>query len=61
MTAVSPETASKQSLEPRLGVLAHRLAALLVRIRTTAGEDFQATMARAIDEAFAGIAREYRR
>ena len=61
MTAVSPETVSKQSLEPRLGVLAHRLAALLVRIRSTAGEDFQATMARAIDEAFAGIAREYRR
>lgn len=60
MTAVSPETVSKQSLEPRLGVLAHRLAALLVRIRSTAGEDFQATMARAIDEAFAGIARESR-
>ncbi|RPH70626.1 MAG: hypothetical protein EHM78_10590 [Myxococcaceae bacterium] len=61
MTAVSPETVSKQSLEPRLEVLARRLTALLVRIRSTAGEDFQATMARAIDEAFAGIAREYRR
>ncbi|HZJ54611.1 MAG TPA: hypothetical protein VFD38_10775 [Myxococcaceae bacterium] len=61
MTAVSPETISKQDLEPRPGVLARRLTALLVRLRSTAGEDMQATIARAIDEAFAGIAREYRR
>jgi len=60
MTAVSSEAVSKQTFHPRLGVLAGRLAALLVRIRNTAGEDLQATVARAIDEAFAGIAREYR-
>ncbi len=61
MTAVTSETVSKQNVEPRLGVLARRLAALLVRVRSSAGEDLQATMARAIDQAFAGIAREYRR
>jgi len=32
-----------------------------VRIRSAAGEDLQTTIARAIDEAFAGIAREFRR
>jgi len=61
MTAVSSETVSKQNVEPRLAVLARRLAALLVQVRSSAGEDLQATMARAIDQAFAGIAREYRR
>ena len=60
MTAVSSEAVSKQNIEPCLGVMA-RLAALLVRIRSTAGEDLHATMARASDQAFAGIAREYRR
>ena len=60
MTAVTPETVSEQTSEPRPGALARRLAALLVRIRTTAGEDFQSTIARAIDDAFAGIHREMR-
>jgi hypothetical protein len=59
MTAVTSETVSEQTLEPRPGTFA-RLAALLVRIRATAGEDLQATIARAIDEAFAGIHREMR-
>ncbi|HET9036850.1 MAG TPA: hypothetical protein VFN45_11615 [Myxococcaceae bacterium] len=58
---MSSETVSKQNVEPRLAVLARRLAALLVQVRSSAGEDLQATMARAIDQAFAGIAREYRR
>jgi hypothetical protein len=61
MTAVSPEAVTKLTVEPRLAVLARRLAALLVQVRSTAGEDLQATMARAIDQAFAGIAREFRR
>ena len=61
MTAVTSETVSKQNVEPRLAVLGRRLAALLAQVRITAGEDLQATMARAIDEAFAGIAREFRR
>ena len=61
MTAVTPEAVTKLNVEPRLAVLARRLAALLVQVRSTAGEDLQATMARAIDQAFAGIAREYRR
>ena len=60
MTAVTPETVSEQTAEPRLGTVAHRLASLLVRIRTAAGEDLQATVARAIDDAFAGIHREMR-
>jgi hypothetical protein len=51
---------SEQTLAPRPGTLARRLAALLVRLRTTAGEDLQSTIARAIDEAFAGIHREMR-
>ena len=60
MTAVTPETVSEQTSESRPGTLARRLTALLVRIRTTAGEDFQSTIARAIDDAFAGIHREMR-
>ena len=59
MTAVTPETVSEQSTEPRPGTFA-RLASLLVRIRSAAGEDLQATVARAIDDAFAGIHREMR-
>ena len=61
MTAVTPETVTEQTSEPRPGTLAHRLVALLVRLRTTAGEDFQSTMAHALDEAFQALAREYRR
>ena len=61
MTAVSPEAVTKLNVEPRLAGLARRLVALLVQVRSTAGEDLQATMARAIDQAFAGIAREFRR
>ncbi len=38
-----------------------RLASLVVRIRTSAGEGFEVGIARAVDEAFASIAREYRR
>ena len=60
MTAVTPETVSEQTSESRPGTLARRLASLLVRIRTAAGEDLQATIARGIDEAFAGIHREMR-
>lgn len=60
MTAVTPETASEQTFEPRPGTFARRLAALLVRVRATAGEDLQSTIARSIDDAFAGIHREMR-
>ena len=59
MTAVTSATVSEQTTEPRPGTFAH-LASLLVRIRSAAGEDLQATVARAIDEAFAGIHREMR-
>ena len=59
MTAVTSATVSEQTTEPRPGTFA-RLASLLVRIRSAAGEDLQATVARAIDEAFAGIHREMR-
>ena len=59
MTAVTSETVSEHSVEPRLGILA-RLAALLVRIRSAAGEDLEATIARSIDDAFAGLHREMR-
>ena len=60
MTAVTPETVSEQTAEPRSGTVARCLTSLLVRIRTAAGEDLQATIARAIDEAFAGLHREMR-
>jgi hypothetical protein len=60
MTAVTPETVSEQAAEPRSGTLARRLTSLLVRIRTAAGEDLQATIARAIEEAFVGLHREMR-
>jgi hypothetical protein len=60
MTAVTPETVSEQTFEPRPGTLARRLAALLVRVRAAAGADLQSTIARAIDDAFAGIHREMR-
>ena len=59
MTAVTPETVSEPA-EPRSVSLARRLASLLVRIRSTAGEDLRTTVARAIDEAFAGFHREIR-
>ena len=59
MTAVTPEIVSEQTAEPHPGTLA-RLASMLVRIRAAAGEDLQTTVARAIDEAFAGIHREMR-
>lgn len=60
MTAVTPEAVSEQTDEPRPGILAHRLADLLVRIRRAAGADLEATIAQAIDEAFAAIHRDMR-
>lgn len=60
MTAVTPEAVSEQHPEPRPGTLARRLRSLLVRIRRAAGEDLQTTVARAIEEAFAGFHREMR-
>jgi hypothetical protein len=59
MTAVTPETVSEPA-EPRPGFLARRLASLLVRIRSTAREDLRTTVARAVEEAFAGFHREMR-
>ena len=59
MTAVTSATVSEQTTEGRPGTFA-RLTSLLVRIRDAAGEDLQSTVARAIDEAFAGIHREMR-
>ncbi|HUM11783.1 MAG TPA: hypothetical protein VLT82_12605 [Myxococcaceae bacterium] len=61
MTAVTPESVAEHRAEPRPSALARRLAALLVQIRSAAGEGLEATIARAVDEAFAGIAREFRR
>ena len=60
MTAVTPETLSDQTPQPRPGPRARRLMALLVRITTAAGEDLQTTVAHAIEEAFAGFHREMR-
>ena len=60
MTAVTPEAVSEQLAEPRPGILARRLAALLVAIRASAGEGLEATIARNIDEAFASLHREMR-
>jgi len=60
MTAATPETLSEQTAAPRLGAVSRRLMALLVRIRTAAGEDLQTTVARAVEEAFASFHREMR-
>ena len=54
------DVASRHSARPTASLL-ERVAALLVRIRSTAGEGLEATIARAVDEAFASIAREFRR
>ena len=60
MTAVTPETVSVQTAEPRQGTLARRLTSLLALIRPADEEDLKTTVARAIDEAFAGFHREIR-
>jgi hypothetical protein len=60
MTVVTPETVSEQTVESRRGTLARRLTSLLARIRTADGEDLKTTVARAIDQAFAGFHREMR-
>jgi hypothetical protein len=59
MTAVHPETVSGPA-GPRPLSLTRCLASLLVRIQAAAGEDLRTTVARAIDEAFAGFHREMR-
>jgi len=38
-----------------------RVVDAVVWLRSTAGESFEATIARSLDEAFASIAREFRR
>lgn len=60
MTAVTPENVSEQTTEPGPGTLARRLSSLLVRIRRADRGDLQTTVARAIEEAFAGLHREMR-
>ncbi len=45
----------------RRASLLERLANLVLGIRATAGEGLDVDSARAVDEAFASIAREYRR
>ena len=45
----------------RRASLLERLVNLVVGIRATAGEGLDVDVARAVDEAFASIAREYRR
>ena len=45
----------------RRASLLERLVNLVVGIRATAGEGLDVGIARAVDEAFASIAREYRR
>jgi hypothetical protein len=54
------DVASAAHSHPRASLL-ERVAALVIRIRSTAGEGLEVTVARAVDEAFASIAREYRR
>ncbi len=60
MTAVTPEAIREHLVQSRTGSLARRLATLLLRIRGTAGEGLEVTIARAVDEAFAAIHREMR-
>jgi|GEM_PF-3420311 len=47
--------------EGRNATRLERLGALLVWIRSTAGEGFEVTVARSVDEAFASFARDFRR
>jgi len=61
MTAVTPETVPEQTAESRRSTLVRRLTSLLARIQTAAKEEnLKTTVARAIDEAFAGFHREMR-
>jgi len=60
MTAVTPESVVQHHAERRPGALIQRLAELLVRVRSTAGEGLEAAIARSVDEAFAALAREFR-
>ena len=62
MTTLTNATSAVSRIHPRKDAsFFARLAAMFVQIRSTAGEGLEATIARAIDEAFASIAREYRR
>jgi hypothetical protein len=62
VTTVTNAASAVSRIHPRKGTsFFARLGAMLVQIRSTAGEGLEATIARAIDEAFASIAREYRR
>ena len=62
MTAVTPEAhAVPHTDAPRNKWLVRRLTALLARLRRQAEVDLEPTMGRAIDEAFEGIARDFRR
>ena len=61
MTAVSPTTVPQQRVERVREPFVRRLVRLVVQIRSDAGEGLEATIARAVDEAFASIARDYRR
>jgi len=62
VTTVTNASSAVSRIHPRKGEsFFARLASMLVRIRSNAGEGLEVTIARAIDEAFASIAREYRR
>lgn len=60
MTTVTDVASAATRFRPNASLL-ERMVALVVRIRSTAGEGLEATIARAVDEAFAAIAREFRR
>ncbi len=54
-------THAVSSTTPRRGdSLLGRLAALVAHMRSTAAEGLEVTIARAVDEAFASLAREFR-
>lgn len=58
VTDAAPSESDTRALQPSW---LERLATLVVRMRSTAGESLEATIARSVDEAFASIAREFRR
>jgi hypothetical protein len=62
VTTVTHAARAVSSTHPRRGnSFLARLAAMLVRIGSNATGGLEVTIARAVDEAFASIAREYRR
>ena len=60
MTTLNPTVTASTHRGPRRASLLERLVTWVVDIRSLGGEGLEATVARAVDEAFAAIHRDMR-